>query len=138
MTVNEKKILVVDDDPDFVEVTRTVLEAEGYAVITASNGQEALATARKEVPALILLDVMMAHVLEGVDVTHQLLEDPGLKNVPVVMISSIASTPQAGFFPTDEALSIDAWISKPVSPELLLKKVAEHVGTPEGKNSGAE
>jgi CheY-like chemotaxis protein len=106
--------------------------------MTASNGEEALAKARQEVPALILLDVMMTHVLEGVDVTHRLLEDPGLKNVPVVMVSSIASTPQAGFFPTDEALSIDAWISKPVSPELLLKKVAEHVAAPEGNEQEAD
>ena len=88
--MSEKRILVVDDDPDFVEVTRTVLESEGYAVMTASNGEEALEMARQEIPALILLDVMMAHVLEGVDVSHRLVEDPGLRQVPVVMVSSIA------------------------------------------------
>ena len=124
--MSEKKILVVDDDPDFPEVTRTVPEAEGYAVITVSNGEEALEKARQEIPDLILLDVMRAHVLEGVDVTHRLEEDPGLKQAPVVMGSSIASTPQAAFFPIDEALSIDAWIGKPISPELLLEKVAQY------------
>ena len=118
-----RKVLVVDDDPDFVEVTRTVLEREGYQVITATNGDEAMDRARKDMPHLILLDVMMAHILEGVDVGHRLEQDPRLKQIPVIMVSSIASTPNAAFFPTDEFPSIDAWISKPVAPADLLEKV---------------
>ena len=117
------KILVVDDDPDFVEVTRIVLQERGYKVLTAGNGTEALALARQERPSLILMDVMMSSVLEGVSVTDQLDHDAELRRIPVIMVSSIASTPHAELFPTDQALAIDDWISKPVSPEYLLQRV---------------
>lgn len=124
----EGKILVVDDDPDFVEVTRTVLESEGYEVITASNGEEALKKTREEYPDLILLDVMMSTVWDGVHVSDQLAEDAQLRRIPVIMVSSITGTPHAEFFPTDELLSIDGWVSKPVAPEKLLQKVKDTLG----------
>ena len=113
------RILVVDDDPDFVEVTRTVLEAEGHVVRTASDGEGALAAMRKERPHMVLLDVMMSTVLDGLGVSHQMSEDPGLKRVPIVMISSISATEHAAAFPTDSYLPVDAWISKPVRPDDL-------------------
>jgi len=121
------KILVVDDDPDFSEITRTILLANGYEVSTATNGDEALKLMRQDVPDLVLLDVMMSSVLDGVNVSHAMNEDPVLKRVPIVMLSSIASSPEAGMFPTDEYLPIDAWLSKPVQPKELLAKVAHHI-----------
>ena len=121
------KILVVDDDPDFSEITRTILLANGYEVSTATNGDEALKLMRQDVPDLVLLDVMMSSVLDGVNVSHAMNEDPMLKRVPIVMLSSIASSPEAGMFPTDEYLPIDAWLSKPVQPKELLAKVAHYI-----------
>jgi CheY-like chemotaxis protein len=121
------KILVVDDDPDFSEITRTILLANGYEVSTATNGDEALKLMRQDVPDLVLLDVMMSSVLDGVNVSHAMNEDPVLKRVPIVMLSSIASSPEAGMFPTDEYLPIDAWLSKPVQPKELLAKVAHYI-----------
>jgi CheY-like chemotaxis protein len=121
------KVLVVDDDPDFVEITRTVLLANGYEVSTASNGDLALRMMREDPPDLVLLDVMMSTVLDGVNVSHAMSEDPALKRIPVVMVSSITSSPHAGMFPTDEYLPIDAWLSKPVQPNELLAKVAQFV-----------
>jgi len=121
------KVMVVDDDPDFVEITRTILLANGYEVSTASNGDEALRLMREDVPDVVLLDVMMSSVLDGVNVSHAMSEDPLLRRVPVVMVSSIASSPSAGMFPTDEYLPIDAWLSKPVQPNELLAKVAQYV-----------
>jgi CheY-like chemotaxis protein len=121
------KILVVDDDPDFVEITRTILESHGYEVTSAANGDQALQAMRKDVPDLVLLDVMMATVLDGLNLSHVMSEDPVLKDVPVVMVSSITDSPHAGLFPTDEYIPIDAWISKPVQPEELLNKVAQFV-----------
>ncbi|MBC7232819.1 MAG: response regulator [Chloroflexi bacterium] len=121
------KILVVDDDPDFVEITRTILESHGYEVASAANGDQALQAMRKDVPDLVLLDVMMATVLDGLNLSHVMSEDPVLKDVPVVMVSSITDSPHAGLFPTDEYIPIDAWISKPVQPEELLNKVAQFV-----------
>jgi len=120
-------ILVVDDDPDFVEITRTILEANGYEVTTAANGDEALRSMRQSMPDLVLLDVMMATLLDGLNVSHVVSEDPVLSKVPIVMVSSITDSPSAGMFPTDEYIPIDAWISKPVQPDDLLSKVAQFV-----------
>ena len=121
------KVMVVDDDPDFVEITRMILEGNGYKVTTASNGDQALEAMREDVPDLLLLDIMMTHALDGLDVSHVMSEDPVLKEVPIIVISSIADSPSAGLFPTDEYLPIDTWISKPVQPNELLQKVAHLV-----------
>ena len=121
------RILVVDDDPDFVEITRTILESHGYEVVSAANGNQALKAMRRDLPDLVLLDVMMSTVLDGLNLSHVISEDPELRKVPIVMISSIADSPSAGMFPTDEYIPIDAWISKPVQPDDLLSKVAQYL-----------
>ena len=121
------KILVVDDDPDFILICRMILEAEGYQVLEAANGSQALESMRQEKPDLVLLDVMMSTTLEGVDVSKEMETDPKLKEVPVVMISSIGTSEYASEFPDDERIPIDAWISKPVQPEVLLKTVRRFV-----------
>ena len=119
------KILVVDDDPDFVEIMRTILEAKGYTVVTAANGDQALCQVKAEQPDLMLLDIMMSTVLDGLNVSEQLAQDPEAKFMPVIMVSSIAETPYAHVFPMDEQPHMDAWLSKPVDPKTLLAKVAE-------------
>ena len=122
------KILVVDDDPDFVEIMRTILESNGYTVITASNGREAMARVKTHHPDLMLLDIMMSSVLDGLNVSEQLARDPDARYMPVIMVSSIADTPHAGLFPMEQQPHMDAWLSKPVDPSTLLKKVAELLG----------
>lgn len=118
-------ILVVDDDPDFCEITRTVLEREGYQVQTAANGNQALSCMRTTPPDLVILDVMMSSVLDGLDLSDRMMADARLKKVPIIMVSSIASSDYAGMFPTDAYVGIDAWMSKPVAPRALLQKVSE-------------
>ena len=118
------KILVVDDDPDFVQITRMILEKHAYEVLTAASGAEALATMRREKPDLVLLDIMMTTLLDGLSVSEEMQADPELKALPVIMVSSITDTRYASMFPTDEYVHMDAWISKPVDPDDLLKKVA--------------
>lgn len=122
------KILVVDDDTDFVLVSRAILESEGYEVLEAANGSEALEMMRRDRPDLVLLDVMMSTTLEGVDVSKEIESDPNLEDVPVVMISSIATSEYASAFPDDERIPISAWISKPIQPAVLLKTVRRFVG----------
>jgi CheY-like chemotaxis protein len=117
------KILVVDDDPDFVLICRMILETEGYQVLEAANGSQALASMRQEKPDLVLLDVMMATTLEGVHVSKEMETDPSLSDVPLVMISSIGTSEYASEFPDDERIPIDAWISKPIQADVLLKTV---------------
>jgi adenylate cyclase len=122
------KILVVDDDPDFVEIMRTILESNDYNVVTAANGEEALAQVRAQRPDLMLLDIMMSSVLDGLNVSEQLALDPEARFMPVIMVSSIAETPYAHVFPMGEQPHMDAWLSKPVDPKVLLAKVAELLG----------
>jgi CheY-like chemotaxis protein len=119
------RILVVDDDPDFVEIVRMILSAKGYEVETASNGAMALGMMQKCAPDLVVLDVMMSGILDGVDLAHKVDEDVKLHDVPVIMVSSIIDTPNAALFPTDEYIPIDTWISKPVQPDVLLAAVAK-------------
>jgi CheY-like chemotaxis protein len=117
------KILLVDDDPDFVNITRTVLQSKDHEVKIAANGQQALAAMRAEKPDVVLLDIMMSYILDGVDVTHEMAADEDLKDIPVIMVTSLASTPDADVFPTDEHVSVDGWMSKPIKPEELLAEV---------------
>ncbi len=117
------RILVVDDDPDFVDLSRRILSKAGYQVIAASSGQQALQIMRAEKPDLVMLDVMMATPLEGVGVAREITADPALKAIPVGMVSSIDSSQYAGLLPDDLQIPIDAWISKPIDPDHLLHTV---------------
>jgi CheY-like chemotaxis protein len=121
------RILVVDDDPDFVEVTTRILRTAGYETVSAANGAEALAAMRQQKPDLVLLDIMMSTLLDGLSVSEEMHADPGLRDVPVIMVSSITDTEHASVFPTDDYVHMDAWISKPIRPEDLLKRVSQYV-----------
>ena len=118
------KILIVDDDPDFVEATRIVLEGAGYEVVSAADGDESLQVIRAEKPDLVVLDVIMSSILDGLNVTQQLQEDPEHKDIPIVMVTSIANTDYAALFPTDEYVHISAFLTKPVPPDRLLAQVS--------------
>jgi CheY-like chemotaxis protein len=76
-----------------------------------------------ERPDLVLLDVMMATPLDGVYVSRKMAADPALKTIPVVMVSSIDSSKHAALLPDDMHIPIDAWISKPVDPDHLLRTI---------------
>ena len=116
-------ILIIDDDPDFVNATRIVLEKEGYKVERAAGGKEGFQVARKSSPDLVILDVMMDSVLDGVSVSRKMNEDDATRDIPIVMVTSIANTDYADLFPTDEYIHIDAFLSKPIDPEKLIKKI---------------
>jgi len=121
------KILVVDDDPDFVEITRIVLESNGYDVVSASDGDEAIEQMKKESPDLVLLDIMMSQPLDGVEVSRKILDDEELRGIPIIVVSSITDSPHLAEFPSDEYLPIDDWISKPAEPKVLLEKVKKYL-----------
>jgi DNA-binding response OmpR family regulator len=118
------KILIVDDDPDFVEATRLVLESAGYQVASAADGDEGLLKAREEKPDLVILDVIMKTVLDGLHMSQEMANDPEQHSVPILMVTSIANRDYAALFPTDEYIHIDGFISKPVSPDDLLTRVS--------------
>ncbi len=117
------KILVVDDDPDFQHITRLTLERAGHQVIVAASGDEGYARAQAERPDLILLDVIMDTVLDGPSTSERLNEDPLLRNIPIIMVTSIANTDYAALFPTDESVHINGFLSKPIAPDVLIRQV---------------
>jgi CheY-like chemotaxis protein len=121
--MKQKHILIIDDDADFVLALRMILEGEGYRVEEASNGAEGLAKMREHLPALVFMDVMMANPLDGYYTTQEISEDPQLRNVPILMLSSIADTPHAASFPTDQYVHIVEFISKPIEPDHIVAKV---------------
>jgi CheY-like chemotaxis protein len=117
------KVLVVDDDPDFVKVTSKVLASAGHEVVSAGNGAKALQAMRQDPPDVVLLDIMMSYILDGLDVSREMAEDPALKEIPVIMVTSLTGVKGSGMFPTDEYVPVDEWLSKPVDPETLLARV---------------
>jgi CheY-like chemotaxis protein len=123
--MHKDKILVVDDDPDFVEVMRLTLEPNGYEVVSAASGDEGLAKVRSEQPDLVILDVIMSSVLDGLNMSQRMQQNPEQRKIPILMVTSIANTDYAALFPTDEYISIDGFLSKPVAPDLLLQRVGE-------------
>jgi CheY-like chemotaxis protein len=117
------RVLVVDDDPDFVRVTRTVLEKAGHEVVSAANGAKALKAMREDRPDVVLLDIMMSYILDGLDVSREMQEDPKLKDVPVIMVTSLKGVKGSPMFPSDEYIPVDEWLSKPVEPDTLIEQV---------------
>ena len=117
----EKRILVVDDEAQLVEMVVMRLEASGYEVITAHDGQEGLDKARQENPNLIILDLMLPK-LDGYKVCRMLKFDEKYKNIPIILFSARAQEQdrQLGM-----QVGADAYITKPFEPKVLLEKIEE-------------
>jgi CheY-like chemotaxis protein len=122
-------VLLVDDDIDLIEVNKAVLEASGYRVAAAFNGQEGLAAAKKLHPAVIVLDVMMDYQTEGFHVTYDLRQDPHLKKTPIIMLTAINKEDFIGRFQPDPTwLPVDQLFDKPIAPQRLLEEVRKALG----------
>jgi len=118
------KILIVDDDVDFVESTKTILEAKPYNVIIAKQGDEGLQKAKDENPDLILLDVIMP-VKDGFTAAEQLKKDPKLSKIPVIMLTAFSAKGGETAIPRSRGYTLETedYIEKPVRPEDLLAAV---------------
>jgi len=115
-----ERILAVDDSATVLEMIKSVLVAEGYDVITASDGAEGLETARRERPDLILLDVMLPK-LDGYRVCRLLKFDQNYKAIPIVMLTAKAEDAAVA---TGMRTGADQYLTKPVEPDTLLAAVA--------------
>ena len=122
------KILLVDDDEDFVEATKAILETRLYEVVVASNGDEGLRKAREEKPDLILLDVIMP-VKNGFTAAEQLKKDPELSKIPTLMLTAFAAKGAQSSIPVSRGFNLETedYIDKPVSPEELLARVERYL-----------
>lgn len=113
------KILLVDDEPDILEIVGYNLKQEGYNILTASNGKEAVEIAKKEIPQMIILDVMMPE-MDGIEACELIRKIPNLENVIITFLTARAEdySQLAGF----EA-GADDYIAKPIKPKVLVSKV---------------
>lgn len=121
--MSKKRILVVDDEVDLVETVRFSIELEGYDVLVAYNGEEALNQARKENPDLILLDLMLPK-LDGYKVCRLLKFDERYKHIPILMLTAKTQD-------KDKAIGMetgaDEYITKPFEIDDLMKKVKHYL-----------
>jgi CheY-like chemotaxis protein len=129
-----EKILVIDDDPDLVEVIRLTLEASGFQVFSAASGAEGLQRVKEVEPDLIVLDVMMDYTTEGFQVSLALRStDPAseyapYRDVPILMLTAIHSTTPLRFAPEQDYLPVDDFVEKPLEPGDLVEKIEELLG----------
>lgn len=119
------KIIIVDDDPDFREFVRIVLESHGYAVLEAPNAPDGLALMRAEQPHLVLLDAMMSYELAGIGTIRTVRSDPQLAHVPLILISAVLNEDEDRFLPPDERAMVNRFLTKPISPDQLLAEIAD-------------
>ena len=122
------KILLIDDDVDFVEATKTILESKPYEVIIAYEGDEGLRKAREEKPDLILLDIIMP-VKDGFTAAEQFKKDPQLSKIPVIMLTSFATKGAQTSLARGRGLTLETedYIDKPVSPDELIARIEKHL-----------
>jgi len=126
--MSKPKILVVDDDIDYVESTAAILEANGYDVVAAYDGKEGFDIAKSELPQLILVDLMMNTINEGYDLVRSVRSDKRFDAVPLIMISSahqVEAFKNANFVPDEVWFPIDMFLDKPVDKDTLLKNVSK-------------
>lgn len=124
-----KKILLVDDEVQLVEMVKMRIEASGYDVICAYDGQQALQMAKKEKPDLIILDLMLPK-MDGYKVCGLLKNDSRYSKIPIIMFTARA---QEEDFLLGKELGAEAFITKPFEPNILLGKIKELIGE-QGKN----
>ena len=119
MKKKEIKILLVDDEQDILEIVGYNLSQEGYKIVTASNGKEAIAVAKKELPQLIIMDVMMPE-MDGMEACENIRKIPELSNVIITFLTARSEdySQVAGF-----DAGADDYIAKPIKPKLLVSKV---------------
>ncbi len=120
-----KRILLVDDDQDFVASVEEWLKANGYEVTVAFDGTSGLEKARQLKPDLIILDVMMATDTEGIEVSRKIAESPDLRTLPVLLLTGIrkAKNLPFGLTPDENWLPVRTVLEKPVPPDVLLKEI---------------
>ncbi len=122
--MNDKKILVADDEPHILRVVKDKLANAGFTVLVAVNGEEALQTAMAQRPDLILLDVMMPK-MNGFEVCSKLRADPSFAATPILLLTARGQE-------VDRKMGLEAgaseYITKPFSPRQLLAKVQEKLG----------
>lgn len=122
--VEKKNILLVDDDPDFVEAVRVIVESGGYNVRVAYDGQEGVKAVEEQKPDLIVLDVMMP-VMDGHAACAKLKHNPDTKEIPIILLTAVADRVTTSKYTHRDMLESEAedYMPKPVDPKELLNLI---------------
>jgi CheY-like chemotaxis protein len=123
----KKKILIIDDDIDLVEVLRLTLENNGYEVFDAQDGTRGMEKILKIRPDLIILDVMMATWDEGFEVAHDIRVNPEIAGIPIIMLTAVSQQMGIRFEKDSDTLPVDEFIEKPVMPNRLVEIVKKYL-----------
>ncbi len=122
MIKQPKRLVYIEDEPEMIDLVHLILGRRGYVVLGANGGREGLELVRKELPDLVLLDLMMPD-MDGWDVYHQIKSEEPTRNIPVIVITAKAQN-------IDKVLGlriakVEDYIAKPFSPQELLERVDE-------------
>jgi two-component system alkaline phosphatase synthesis response regulator PhoP len=133
-----KKLLIIDDDPDYVAGIKAILETADYQVDAVYNPKDGFQSLQSKPPDLLLLDIMMGRGAEGVALARKIRKDPKLNEIPVLIITGLRE--QIAFlFPGQPVhphfVETDELLEKPVEPKLLLDKVSTLLKQAEQKKS---
>jgi two-component system alkaline phosphatase synthesis response regulator PhoP len=133
------KILLIDDDPDFVSSTKRILESGPYEVMVAYGGQEGLARTREEEPDLILLDVIMP-LRDGFTVCEEIKGNPDFEHIPVLMLTSFAQRVGETNIAVSRGMMLEAedYLEKPINPDTLLERVARQLSKRKSREADEE
>ena len=125
MSNKDAHILLIDDDPDMHLVVKMILESEGYRVTCCGTGLEGMEVIRRQHPDLVLLDIMLTHPSEGLQVACEMRRDDRLKHVPLIMISAIGETVGKDYYSEvcPETSSGDMFLEKPFDATTLREAV---------------
>jgi two-component system, OmpR family, response regulator VicR len=132
---SKRRVVYIEDEQEMIDLVRLILNRKGYKIIGANGGREGLETVRKELPDLVLLDLMMPD-MDGWDVYQQMKAEDKTKNIPVIVVTAKAQS-------IDKVLGlhiakVDDYISKPFSPQELVDSVEKVLSRQEirGEESG--
>ncbi len=129
--MNQKKILIIDDDIDLVEAMRISLEDAGFEVIDAQDGARGVQLTKSQQPDLIILDVMMGTQDEGFHIAYQIRNDPEIADIPIIMLTAVGQ--ETGFDfdkeKDEDFLPVEEFLEKPVDPNILIETVRKNLGS---------
>jgi two-component system alkaline phosphatase synthesis response regulator PhoP len=137
----KKRLLIIDDDPDFVDAIRSILEGANYLVDIAHNPKDGLQSLSSREYDLLLLDIMMGRGAEGIMIARKMRRDARLREIPVLIITGIRE--QIAFlFPGQPLhphfLPVDELVEKPVEPQFLLERVEALLQAAEARKAHSE
>ncbi len=125
--MSERKVMIIDDDPEYVASTKALLEEAGYQTDVAYNPRDGMAALRARHHDLLLLDLLMGRGAEGVTVARAVRADAALKRLPILVVTGLRTQLQSIFgnraLHTDD-IPLDDLLEKPVKPRLLLERIA--------------